>query len=689
MRATSRWLKTTWRIVLLSLAVRAPTGLAQTWSADNGNGTYSNPLFYEEFSDPDLIRVGSDFYLTGTTMHSMPGLPILHSTDLVNWTLLGYASDRLDLGPAFRLEDGLQIYGRGIWAPSFRYHDGTFYIFSNVNGQTTQLFRSKNPHGPWTRTAMKRSFHDLSVLFDDDGSVFVVWGYRDIHLARLNADLTDIVDGSERVIIDKDAGMGEGSHFYKIRGKYYITSAWYAGRMRMPAARADKPEGPYEVNQEISADEDFGLMQGYRLRSTTAPPFDVSPPDTGSHGHISMHQGGMVETPAGEWWGFSMMDYNSIGRLTALSPITWKDGWPYFGLPGNLGRSPRIWVKPTAPVSQRSAPYSRNDDFSAPSLNPVWQWNHVPVDSEWSLTERRGFLRLHSLPANDLWHARNTLTQRAIGPQSEPVALLDARDMQSGDVAGLALFNFPYAWIGVRRTSAGLAIEQFDQTTNRSTTVPFRTGRVWVRANCDFLTEKARFSYSLDGRHFTPLGGEFTMVFQLKTFQGVRFALFHFNTSGSTGGVADFDEFRVRETHPRALTRPIPYGSTIAFSTFGGRGTVEVRDSLLVAGDADQSAAAHFQIVDRGLGRVALHTAAGFVSVDTAARVRIAVRRGGAGPAETFQWIETPYGDLALMSLVTHRYLRFDATTGMAVADQRGPTSNRADGSVVVWRIVR
>jgi beta-xylosidase len=130
-----------------------------------------------------------------------------------------------------------------------------------------------------------------------------------------------------------------------------------------------------------------------------------------------MHQGGIVDTPTDEWWGFSMLDSNSIGRLIALSPVTWVDGWPYFGLPGNLGRTPRIWVKPnTGATDSPHAPYRRDDNFSGPALEHVWQWNHVPVDGKWSLTEPTGFLRLHSLPAENLWAARNTLTQRAVGP---------------------------------------------------------------------------------------------------------------------------------------------------------------------------------------------------------------------------------------------------------------------------------
>ena len=657
------------------LLVAAADAAAQTWTADLGNGTYANPLFYDEFSDPDPIRVGRDFYLTGTTMHSMPGLPVLHSRDLVNWSLLGYAVDRLDLGPEYRLEGGQQAYGRGIWAPSLRWHDGTFYIFSNVNGHTTQLFRARDPRGPWTRTPMKRSLHDLSVLFDDDGKVYVVWGYRAIHFAQLDDSLTDVLPGTERIIIDESAGMGEGLHFYRIGGKYYITSAWYADRMRMPCARADRPEGPYEVNLAISADEDFGVTKGYRLRSDTTLPFQVWPPDSQARGKISLHQGGIVDTPAGDWWGLSMMDANSVGRLTALSPVTWKDGWPYFGLPGNLGRTPRIWVKPrTGATSLPTAPYVRSDGFGGPALANVWQWNHVPDDTRWSLSERRGYLRLHSLPAPDLWWARNTLTQRAVGPRSTPTAVLETAGMRPGDVAGLALFNWPYAWIGVHRDSAGWALERYDRSTDRTARRPLSATRVWLRADCDFLTEQARFSYSTDGKRFEPLGDAFTMVFQLKTFQGVRYALFHYNLLGAAGGWADFDAMTVREPNPRGLTRPIPVGRTIAIAAAASGVPLGV------------GGASAFALVDRRLGRVALRTPSGYVSVDTAGGAsRVTLERGEPGDAETFQWIETPYGDLALLSLATHRYLRLDPATGALTADHPGPEPGRADGAQFGW----
>lgn len=669
-------------LVVIIFVMLFPLSLfAQTWTADNGNGTFTNPLFYEEFSDPDLIRVGEDFYLTGTTMHSMPGLPILHSRDLVNWNFLGYAIDRLDLGPAYRLEGDKQIYGQGIWAPSFRYHNGTFYIFSNVNGQTTQLFRATNPAGPWTHTRMKRSFHDLSVLFDDDGKMYVIWGYRSIKLAQLDDELTDEVPGPEREIIPATAGMGEGSHLYKIKGKYYITSAWYAGRMRMVAARADQIEGPYEVNQAISKDEDFGLAEGYRLGPGDKPPYTIIPPTKEDRGRLSLHQGGVVDTSTGEWWGFSMMDFNSVGRLVSLSPITWKDGWPYFGLPGNLGRTPRTWVKPhTGSTSAPSAPYERSDDFASAKLKPVWQWNHVPDDSRWSLTERPGYLRLHSLAAPNLWLARNTLTQRAIGPRSAPTVNLDASAMRRGDVAGLSLFSRPYAWIGVEREERGLVLTQFDEQTGHSERLPIAQNRVWLRANCDFMTEKATFSYSLDGQTFQQFGREFTMVFQLRTFQGVRYGLFHYNTGGSPGGVADFDSVQVAEPNPHGLIRPIPYGQSITLTTHAGNTSLVRHGARL---NPEEHGASHFKVVDRGLGRVSLSIGGRFVSVETPQKV--VVRAGHPRDAETFQWIETPTGELVLMSLATHLFLRIDPANGLLACDSPGPKSDGSDGDLFDW----
>ena len=661
---------------LATAALFATAAVAQSWRADNGNGTYTNPLFYDEFSDPDIIRVGDDFYMTGTTMHSMPGLAVLTSKDLVNWKFVSYAVDKLDLGPEYRLEDGKEIYGKGIWAPSLRYHNGTFYIFSNVNGQTTQIFSAADPKGPWTHRAMKQSLHDLSVLFDDDGKVWVVWGYQNLHIAQLTDDLTDTVPGTEKEAFARGAGMGEGSHFYKINGKYYIITAWYAGRMKMPAARADRPDGPYEVNKAIAFDEDFGLNEGNRAgRGGVLVPGNLAP-----NGHVSLHQGGIVQTAKGDWWGWSMQDYNSIGRLTSLSPITWADGWPWFGLPGNLGRTPRTWIKPDTGAAQKPAGvYARDDDFKGP-LNPVWQWSHVPVDNAWSLTERPGFLRLHALPAKDLWSARNTLTQRAMGPMSSPVAVLDAGGLKNGDVAGLTLFLEKYATLQVERTTDGLFLVQQDTQSGKTVRQPLRTPRIWLKADADYLTEKARFSYSTDGRHFTPIGDDFTMVFALKTFQGVRYGLFAYNADGAAGGYADFDSFRVIEPHPHGLMHGIPLGKTVTLTSFQPEAG---RLATGLAADAAQGVPGRFHVEDRKLGRVALHAAGGFVTVGADGAVSLA--RSTPGSAQSFQWSETPSGETVLMSLATNRYLRIDPATGVVKADSPGPQSDGKDGDRFVW----
>lgn len=657
-----------WVTGLIAGIALSAAASAQTWTADNGDGTFSNPLFYDEFSDPDLIRVGDDFYLTGTTMHSMPGLPVLHSKDLVNWTFLSYAAEKLDLGPEFRLEDGKSIYGQGIWAPAFRYHDGTFHIFSNVNRHTTQHYSARDPRGPWKHESMRRALYDLSVLFDDDGKIYAVYGYQEIRLAELNKELTDIVPGTERVIIAKDAGMGEGLHFYKFGKKYFIISAEWNG-MRMPAARADSVTGPWEVNRAISVDEDFGLVKGYRANGKQ-PPFEIAPPDPKLRGWGSLHQGGIVQTPAGEWWGFSMYDANSIGRLTGLSPITWKDGWPYFGLPGNLTRTPRTWVKPTTrTASAPHAPYQRSDDFSAKQLQPVWQWNHVPVQNKWSLTQRPGFLRLQSMAAPDFLAARNTLTQRAIGPQSTATVLLDTQGLKPGDAAGLALLTRPYGWIGVERKGDALYVTRFDEQLNgklnemRSELVDAK--RVWLRAECDFFSERQRLSYSTDGVEFKPLGGDFITAYQLITFQGVRYAMFAFNAAGREGGYADFDSIDIREPRPRGR-QSIPYGREVTFRP-------------LVAGTTPAMINSPFLIVDRGLGRVSLKRGDKLLTVGERGQVDFAPASNDDG--QVFQWIDTLTDEITFLSLKTHRYLRVDKEKGALVADSPGPVPDGQDGT--------
>ncbi len=668
----------------------------QTWTADNGNGTYTNPIFYDEFSDPDMIRVGDDYYMTGTTMHTMPGLPVLHSKDLVNWELLGYAFEKLDLGPEYRLEEGRDAYGQGIWAPCIRYHQGTFYIFSNVNRHNTQVYTATNPEGPWTHSTMDVALHDLSVLFDDDGKIYVVWGYDEVKFAELEDDLTGIKPGTDQVIVQRGSGAGEGCHFYKINGKYYITNTNYDPVCYQVCLRADKPAGPYEINV-MSAEENLGIGTGWRLFDYDGPPFNLIPPRDNFMGCIPMHQGGIVQVQSGEWWGWSMMDHNSVGRLICLSPVTWVDEWPYFGLPGNLKRSPRTWVKPnTGHTAEPRAPYQRSDDFSGPKLNPVWQWNHVPVDSKWTLSQRKGYLRMYALPAESFWRARNSITQRAVGPESSATTEIDARGMRPGDLAGLALLNFPYAWIGICKSADGIEIHQYDQQTEKRCHHSTGASRIWLRVWCNFDTEIAEFSYSTDGQHFKKLGVDFTMVFQLRTFQGVRFALFNFNENGSEGGYADFDDFRVYEPRPKGLTEPIPYGQVITLTSLADSTVlVNWKNFLRPVSSASpftRNNASHFRVLDRGNGRIALQSAAdsGFVTITGFGEMaEIRIVKEEKGDASLFQWQDMLRGDLMLMSLSTHRYLFADPFAGsLCSADSPGARPDRKGGSCFTWKPV-
>jgi beta-xylosidase len=693
-------------IALLSFSCISANAFAQAlasrhWTADNGNGTYSNPLFYEEFEDPDVIRVGDEYFLAGTTMHMNPGVQLMRSKDLVNWDLAGYCIDRLDFGPQFRLEGG-NIYGRGIWAPCFRYHKGTFYVFSNINGLGLQVFRSKSIDGPWERNQLPGR-HDLSVLFDDDlGKVFMIHGNSVPYpIEELNSDLTAFVaDAPKRSLPER---MGEGHHLYKINGKYVDISAIPGGPVDQMVAVADSIDGPWRVTKMVEG-ESLGVTQG--------TPATAGANDRG----LWIHQGGMVDTPSGEWWSVIMSDHGSAGRMVNLVPITWNDGFPLIGLPGNLRKAPNTWIKPNTGYTPAPKPsFVHDDNFNTGKLNPEWQWNHVPDDTKWSLSEKPGVLRLHSLPAADFYNARNSLCQRPPGPESIMTVELNTAGLAVGDSAGLGLVSTPYAWIGVVKSADGLQLQMLTGTgggrgggrgrgrrgggeppapptpTVASTSPP---SHVWLRAHCNFDTDQVIFSWSADGKEFTKVGEPFTPRFQLTTFQGVRPALFNFNTSGQPGGFAEFDNYVVEEPRARGIERSIPNGKTIVF-TSGADGSYLVGDAqsntlMNVAAETAGAAPANakFQVVELGKGRVALKTTSGkFVSVTGEATVLKDITGGNPGDAESFQWVNLMRGDTMLMSLTNHKYLATKPNApGAVTVTATGPNPARKGGESFKWK---
>ena len=702
-------------IGLFMLHLSLLTSSAQSWTADNGNGTYTNPLFYDEFSDPDILRVGDDYYLAGTTMHAVPGLVILHSKDLVNWENISYCFDRFDFDDdAFSLKNHQEIYGQGVWAPAIRYANGQFYVFTNINGKGLQCYTSKDIHGPWEHHNMQGRIYDLSVLFDDDGKIYAIHGYGEVKCTELKPDMSGPIEEMERTIIPEGNGVGEGHHIYKINGMYYLISTDYLPNGRTLCSRSKSIWGPYET-RVITADETYG----YHAASLTQVPrgtkyrigedgtkFSLGPLDKNAIACSNAHQGGIVQAKDGKWWALFMQDFHSIGRTVCLMPMTWEDGWPMVGLKGNLGRAPRTWFKPDFSRKEERgmrneitphAPYDRSDDFdyspSSKTLKPIWQWNHNPDDKMWSL--KGGRLRLQSMPAEQLMWARNTLTQRVIGPKSIATVELYIKGMKDGDVAGLGNINVPCSWIGIVKDGNNLTLQCFEQLTNDTTVLKPQTSilkpqtsRIYLRCIGDYDNDQMQYAYSLDGKEYKTLGRKMPLSYQLISFQGSRHALFAFNVKGRNGGYAEFDNFTVEE--PQAdRSRNIPLGKTVRIVNLAtGKPMIALPHGLVYDTEAsDKSPQTRFRVIDKGQGQVILQCEDGryvFVSgYGIAGDVRLTTDES---KAEVFMWQDYLNREFMLMSMRTHRYIGKSPTTGSPYSmDFTGADPARRNGAVLRW----
>lgn len=684
---------------------------AQTlsWSADNGNGTYTNPLFYDEFSDPDIIRVGEDFYLAGTTMHCVPGLVILHSKDLVNWEFASYCFDSWNkLFPnedKFQLNNDKQVYGQGVWAPVIRYNQGKFYVFTNVNGVGLQLFTSDSAYGPWEHKNLGGRIYDLSVLFDDDGKVWAIHGYNEVKATQFKPDFSGYVEGSERVIIPKGSAMGEGHHIYKIEGKYYILSAEYAPMGRLECARSSSLFGPYETTA-ISCDESLGtkkfpLVQGLdhsNAWSHDNAKFTIGAWPDNELGSATLHQGGMVQTEEGTWWGCTMLDYVGVGRTTCLCPITWTDGWPMFGLPGNPGRTPRTWVKPVQGMP-RTSPYKRSDNFDGKQLTNIWQWNHEPVAGKWAL--KKGKLQLQAMDAENLLWAHNTLTQRCIGPVSTATVSLDASHLKPGDCAGLAILNLPYAWVGLVNHEGKLQL-QWKQQQQEPVVADIAGKRVQFRVSTDLDQMWATFSYSTDGTQFTTIGDTLPLPYQLRIFQGSRYSLFCFhqcaegNSRDKSYGFAEFDNFTVDEPMAdRSANFPVDTVITLTNLADGNQLCATRRGICHRAYPGTRGYKAkdcQFYVHNRGNGRVVLEArnGMGYISITgmgLSADVRLVKE---PNEASLIQWQDMLRGQCMLLSLKTNCYIGCSPDKGEPYSARfTGSDPNRKNGCVFQFSVVK
>lgn len=490
----------------------------------------ANPILFADVPDMSMIRVGDTYYMSSTTMHLSPGVPIMKSKDMVNWKLVNYAYDTLANVEELDLQNGKSTYGRGSWASSLRFHNGTYYVstFAQTTGKT-YVYSTKNiEKGPWKRATFQPAYHDHSLFFDDDGRVYFIYGAGKLRLIELDADASRIMAGAtEQVIIENasapsgsNVGLpAEGSQLFKVNGKYYLFNiTWPRGGMRTVVVhRADHITGPWEGRVAL---QDLGVAQG-----------------------------GLIDMPDGRWFSYLFRDYGAVGRIPYLVPVKWEDGWPV------LGENGKVPATLALPESKSLIPgIVASDEFTRkkgePALPLVWQWNHNPDNRLWSVSERKGFLRLKTGRVDSVFLlAKNTLTQRTIGPVSSGITRVDIAKMKDGDIAGLCLLQRNYGLVAVRAEGARKTLVMINATGGKpveAQAIPFTQKTVYFKADCDFANKKdvANFFYSFDGKAWIPIGTQLKMAYTIPHFMGYRFGLFNYATK-EVGGYADFDFFHI------------------------------------------------------------------------------------------------------------------------------------------------
>ena len=507
-----------------------------------------NPMLWVDLTDPDVIRVGDTYYLVSTTMHLMPGAPIMTSKDLKNWETVGYIFDRLTDSPKYDLLNGT-VYGRGQWATSLKYHNGKFYALLAPNERgamgDTYIFSAEKAEGPWTIVSRMRHFHDCSLFFDDDGRVYVIYGTGE--MMELKPDLSDVIEGTHQQLFQREEdekGILEGSRMIKHNGKYYllmISHVYAPGKHRREVCyRADNIRGPYE--KQVILESEFG---GFSYEA----------------------QGTIVDTPDGDWIGIIFQDRGGVGRVLTVMPCRWVNGWPMLG--DENGKVPET-VRPLV-NGQPATAIVKSDDFSSDKLGLHWQWNHNPIDEAWSLKERPGFLRLKTnRVVSNLYLAPNTLTQRMEGPTCSGAIAIDISKMKDGDCAGLAAFNSDTGALVIKKKGKNLILEMVEMSVTLTDldkevtnveekvieSIPLNAqlstlnAQFFLRIDADFRPvnghgrDAANFYYSIDGSQWTQIGTkDYRLNFDWRRFfMGSKFGIFCYATK-KKGGYVDIEAF--------------------------------------------------------------------------------------------------------------------------------------------------
>jgi beta-xylosidase len=507
-------------ILFLALCQLVSTqSAAQETRSDNGDGTYTNPVIAADFPDPDVIRVGDTYYMVTTTMFVFPGVSVLKSHDLVNWEYCSHAVPRFDYSPCYNLE-GCNRYSHGQWATSIKYNHGKFYLLFITLDEGGFLCVAEDPEGPWELRKLPKGFYDPGLFFDEDGKIYVSHGYGEIKITELNPDFSP--KGEDVLVFTGDIRKGlEGMHVYKINGYYYLYGT-YGGRDGIQVAlRSKNIYGPYEQKVVIS-------------ESTPGVNFGI-------------HQGALIQTQSGEWWTILFVDSGPFGRFPSLQPVSWIENWPMVGVDGKAVVS---YKKPDVGKSFPIKDFPTSDEFDNPVLGMQWGWNHNPDPASWSLSERTGYLRLSTgRVVSDLRKAQNTLTQRPFAKYdpsipTSGICRMEVEHMKDGDVAGLAVFQDPYAFIAVKQDQESRHLIMVNNGETVATAPLEGNSIIYLRTTASNHTSKATFAYSFDNLTFTALGNELEMQFNLSVFTGNKFCIFNYATD-EPGGYVDFDWFRV------------------------------------------------------------------------------------------------------------------------------------------------
>ena len=513
-------MKKTLAIALLSVAFSAHAQyVSEVWSPDNGDGTYTNPVINADYSDPDVCVVGNDYYLTASSFNCIPGLPILHSTDLVNWEIIGYALRKLE--PAAEFDK--PSHGNGVWAPCIRYHNDEFYIYWGDPDHGVYMVKTKDPAGIWDDPVCViegKGMIDTSPLWDDDGRCYLVNGWANsrsrfasvLTVRELSADGTTAI--SDPVIVFDGNGTAnrtaEGPKFYKRDGWYWIMCP--AGGVPTGfqlAMRSTSPYGPYEWKTV--------LAQGNS---------DINGP----------HQGGWVHTAQGEDWFIHFQDKGCYGRVVHLQPVTWTDNWPVMGkATGNdyCGEPYTTYTKPkTAATNTVIMNPVESDEFNTTSLGLQWQW-HANYDQTFGMPTAFGTFRLYTYKVSEdytnLWEVPNLLLQKTPADSFTATAKVRFTSKAENQMGGIVMMGLDYGALVVKRVGDEFQLQYItctnaDKGTDESVNViatlaptevdkidyqPAIHEDIYLRMTVD--NGKCAFSYSLNGKKYTSAGDVFTM----------------------------------------------------------------------------------------------------------------------------------------------------------------------------------